>query len=144
MNTNNALHNGFTLLELMIAVVILSILAAVAYPSYMGQVQKTRRVDGKSAVLEIAMAQEQYYTSKKTYASTLNLLSIDSALKAGNSKEGYYTLALGGFTATTFTITATATATGAQAGDTNCKKMTMNQMGVQASTNGTTSTTGCW
>jgi len=136
--TNNALCSGFTLLELMITVVILSILAAIAYPSYMGQIQKTRRVDGKSAVLEIAMAEEQYYTMKKNYTADFNLLSIDSALKNKKSKEGYYTLTLAA-TKTTFKITAKAT--GAQAKDTDCATMAMDQMGVRTSSS---NTTGCW
>ena len=134
---NSALHNGFTLLELMITVVILSILATIAYPSYMGQVQKTRRVDGKSAVLEVAMAEEQYYTRNKKYTGSLSLLSIGSELKAGDSKEGYYTLTLVN-SDTTFSIKATAT--GAQAKDTDCATMTMNQKGEQTSS----SSSECW
>jgi len=135
---NRALHHGFTLLELMVTVVILSILATIAYPSYMGQVQKTRRVDGKAAVLEVAMAEEQYYTRNKAYADSLNLLSIDSTLRGGTSKEGYYTLTLARPTTTTFTITATAT--GSQADDTDCATMAMNQIGEQTSS----SSSQCW
>ena len=127
------LHNGFTLLELMITVVILSILATIAYPSYMNQVQKTRRVDGKTAVLDIAMAEERFYTQNKSYAQTLAALSMPST-----SQEGYYTLGLEA-TATTFTVTATAT--GSQAKDTDCKEMAMNQIGVQTSKN---SADQCW
>jgi len=134
------LHKGFTLLELMITVVILSILATIAYPSYMNQVKKTRRVDGKAAVLEIAMAEEQYYTQNKAYTSDLSLLSIGSALKAtpSKSKEGYYTINL---QAATTTFTVTATAIGSQAKDTECKEMAMNQMGEQTSKS---STDQCW
>jgi len=132
------LRNGFTLLELMITVVILSILATIAYPSYMNQVRKTRRVDGKSAVLEVAMAEERYYTKNKTYTKKLKELSINSALKDKKSKEGYYTLAL---TAGKTTFTIKATATGAQANDTDCKTMSMNQIGEKTSTGGSSA---CW
>jgi len=122
----------------MIAVVILSILATIAYPSYMGQVRKTRRVDGKSAVLEVAMAEERYYTKNKTYTKKLKELSINSALKDKKSKEGYYTLTL---TASKTTFTIKATATGAQADDTDCKTMSMNQIGEKTSTDGSSA---CW
>jgi len=135
---NRVLRNGFTLLELMVTVVILSILATIAYPSYMGQVQKTRRVDGKAAVLEVAMAEEQYYTRNKAYTNSLSALSIDATLRGGTSKEGYYTLTLTRPTTTTFTITATAT--GSQANDTDCATMTMNQIGEQTSS----SSSECW
>ncbi len=140
---SRTLHNGFTLLELMIVVVILSILAAIAYPSYRNQVLQTRRVDGKSAVLEVAMAEERYYTKNKVYTSTLADLSINSALKAGKSNEGYYTLSLSiSDDASTFTITAEAT--GTQADDTACKAMSMNQSGEKTSSNGATATSQCW
>jgi len=135
----SVLHNGFTLLELMITVAILSILATIAYPSYMGHVQKTRRVDGKSAILEIAMAQEQFYTQNKAYSDNLTSLSIHSTLRDGKSKEGYYELTLKRPTTTTFTITAKAI--GSQAKDTTCAEMSMDQIGEQTSKS---STTGCW
>ncbi len=129
------LHNGFTLLELMVAVVILSILAAIAYPSYMNQVRETRRIDGKSAVLEVSMAEERYYTKNKAYTSTWSDLSINSTLKSGKSDKGYYKLTLTtSEDATTFTITATAT--GAQKDDTACATISMNQRGEKTSTGG--------
>ena len=37
---------GITMIELMIVIVVLSILAAIAYPSYQNQVTKARRADG--------------------------------------------------------------------------------------------------
>lgn len=47
-------QTGFTLIELMIAVVIAGILAAVAYPSFVSYVQKARRADAKAALLAAA------------------------------------------------------------------------------------------
>ena len=41
-------HLGFTLTELMITVAVVAIIAAVAYPTYLDQVRKARRVEGKS------------------------------------------------------------------------------------------------
>ena len=37
------LMQGFTLMELMITVAILGILGAIAYPSYVAQIQKSKR-----------------------------------------------------------------------------------------------------
>ncbi len=140
---NRELHKGFTLLELMIVVVILSILAAIAYPSYRDQVLQARRVDGKSAVLEVAMAEERHYTKNKTYSGTLNDLSINSALKGGKSTEGYYTLSLTvSDDRSTFTITAAAA--GTQADDTACKAMSINHKGEKKSSNGAAATSQCW
>ncbi len=126
----------------MVVVVIISILAAIAYPSYTDQVRKARRVDGKSAILEVAMAEERYYTEHKTYTSNLNNLSIHAALKSGTSIEGHYTLSLSAPDATSFTVTAKAI--GAQADDKACAEMSINQRGEKRSSNGTATTSGCW
>ena len=60
--------SGFTLIELMIAVVIVGILAAVAYPSYQDYILKARRTEGKNALLKAAQQQERYFTDNNHYA----------------------------------------------------------------------------
>jgi type IV pilus assembly protein PilE len=60
-------HYGFTLIELMIAVVIAGILAAIAYPSYLESVRRTKRAEGKAALTEILLHQERYYSQHNTY-----------------------------------------------------------------------------
>lgn len=65
---------GFTLTELMIAVAIVGILAAIAYPSYIDSVRKSRRPLAKSALLEVAQREEAYYARKAAYATALGAL----------------------------------------------------------------------
>ena len=50
---------GFTLIELMIAVAIIGILVAVAYPSYQGQVRKANRAAAQQFMLDVAMREQQ-------------------------------------------------------------------------------------
>jgi type IV pilus assembly protein PilE len=58
LTTPSRRHGGFTLIELMITVAIVAILAAVAYPSFMEQVRKSRRSDAITALNAVAQAQE--------------------------------------------------------------------------------------
>ena len=67
---------GVTLLELMIVVVIVSILAAVAYPNYRQFVSRAKRNEAKAMLLEIAAAQERFYLQNSRYG-TLGELGFD-------------------------------------------------------------------
>jgi prepilin-type N-terminal cleavage/methylation domain-containing protein len=60
-------QNGFTLIELMIVVMIVGVLAAIAYPSYQDSVTKSRRADAKSALLELSVFMERLYTATGCY-----------------------------------------------------------------------------
>ena len=61
---------GFTLIELMITVAIIGILSAIAYPSYESYVRKSRRVDAKNALLDLASRQERYFSVNNKYSTT--------------------------------------------------------------------------
>ncbi len=63
---------GFTLVELMIVVIVIGILAAIAYPNYIDSVRKSRRALAKSALLEAAQRQESYFARKASYTATLS------------------------------------------------------------------------
>jgi type IV pilus assembly protein PilE len=60
---------GFTLIELMIVVVVISILVAVAYPSYQDYVRKGKRAEGKGALLKAAQVLERWYSDNNSYGN---------------------------------------------------------------------------
>jgi len=66
-------RRGFTLIELMIAVVIVAILAAVAIPSYQQYVIRGKRAAAQAQMLDIANRQQQYFLDKRTYATKAQL-----------------------------------------------------------------------
>ena len=62
-------------MELLMVIVIVGILATIAYPSYLNQVRKSRRVVAKSALLDAANRQEQFFFGNRAYATGLNQLT---------------------------------------------------------------------
>ena len=79
-------NNGFTLIELMITMVILGVLASVAYPSYVNHVYKARRADGHLSIMDMAQRLERCKTTSFTY---VGCISSDEY-----SPEGHYLLSL--------------------------------------------------
>ncbi|HEU4851125.1 MAG TPA: type IV pilin protein [Telluria sp.] len=63
------MKNGFTLVELLIALVIVGILMAVAVPNYADYVLRSRRAEARVALVESMQQQERYYTRHNTYAA---------------------------------------------------------------------------
>ncbi|MEE2716356.1 MAG: prepilin-type N-terminal cleavage/methylation domain-containing protein [SAR324 cluster bacterium] len=94
--------SGFSLIEVMIVVVIIGILAALAYPSLEGYLQRTRQAEAKTNLSALYTAQKIYFATKRTYAS--NLSDLDVQFETGGEVVYSYTLTA---TATTFVATAT-------------------------------------
>ena len=67
MKTLNYSSKGFTLVELMVVIVIISLLAMVAIPSYNISVSKARRADAQASLSSFANAMERYFTENGTY-----------------------------------------------------------------------------
>lgn len=61
-------QSGFTLIEIMIAVVIIGILAAISLPAYDGYVTRARLVEGHSALASAQPRLEQFWSNERTYA----------------------------------------------------------------------------
>ena len=70
--------NGFTLIELMIALVIISILTAVSYPAYINHVEKAKCTDAVGTLLTIATKQEKYHYNAGTYTDDMTNLGYNS------------------------------------------------------------------
>jgi type IV pilus assembly protein PilE len=60
-------HHGFTLVEVMFVLVIMSILAALAFPTYRDAIVKARRAEGRAALMLLMQQQERYYSQNNRY-----------------------------------------------------------------------------
>jgi len=84
---------GFTLLELMIAVLIVALLASIALPAYDEFSQKSRRTEGLNALLQVAALQERWFTENGTYTANLTELGL-AAAGTNQTDGGYYDFGL--------------------------------------------------
>lgn len=134
---------GFTLLEMLTALVIVSILAAVAVPSYMSNVREARRTDAYAALAAAADALEQAYNNQpppRAYTTSLAALGLDST-----SADGHYDLSVAacddGTLADCYEITAVARTGSPQWKDEDCRTLSIDSRGRRDSA---PVATGCW
>lgn len=78
---------GFTLIEVMVVVVIIGILATIAYPAYQKFTVQSRRTDGQIPLARLAAAQEKFYSECGHYAR--NIVSTSTAQACGTSAASF-------------------------------------------------------
>lgn len=103
---------GLTLLELMIVLVIVALLATIAWPGFAEHFQRVRRQDAITTLLRIQLQQEQWRARDTDYASLAEL-----GWTPARSLDGHYRLQLRGRGAAGFRVIARPRASGPQAGD---------------------------
>ena len=78
-------QHGVTLIELMIVLVIVSILAAIAIPSYRDHIRRGARSSAQQFLLDLAQKQEQFFLDQRQYSTlfgppgTANSLNLNFA-----------------------------------------------------------------
>lgn len=119
-----ATGKGFTLIELMIAVAIVGILTAIAYPSYRNYVVRSSRAAAQTELLQLSSLQEKIYLNSNGYAVSITAAyngRDDGGLgkTTGTTDDGKYTLSItpNATPTQTYAITATPVVGSTQDGD---------------------------
>jgi type IV pilus assembly protein PilE len=123
---------GFSLIELAITIAVLTIIVAVAVPSYADYVRRSARTEVQALITTAATRQSQFLVDRRRYADSLTVLN----LSLPTSLQDKYTVSVAAVDGPPPTFTITATAKGNQAKD-KCPTLTLDQAGDR-------SPSSCW
>ena len=153
-------NRGFTLVELIVAMVIVATLAAIAIPSYSSYVLKSHRTEVKSALMDAASLEERYFSTANLYTGNPQQLGYGvTTMNFPVGSGSYYLIqninvgaplppsaAVPGGTPANFLITAVPNPATMQINDTSCWTWTISSTGQQTALTqgGTDNTASCW
>lgn len=123
-------HQGFTLIELMITVAVLTILVSIAVPSYRQFIVRGKRSAAQSVMMDIANREQQFLLANRAYASKATLEANGYALPAEVRENYTWDVTLGAGPTPSFTITFTGIE--ALADDNSPAPLTLDSSGAKA------------
>lgn len=129
---------GFTLIEMLLAMAVLAVLAAIALPSYRAHVQRSHRLDAVTALLQVQQAQERWRAQHSSFAADLDALGIPGA------RSERYRLAIQRSADNGFEVVAVAIA--GQTADAECTSLSLTQQAGNTlyGSTGTAASRRCW
>jgi type IV pilus assembly protein PilE len=147
--TRRGSAGGFTWLEVLTALVVVGVLAAIAIPSWRTHLLRARRGDAAAALVALQRAQDTFFGRHARYADTGELtsppprgLGLPDVSARGFYRIGMTTAADGlGYTATARILAAAG-----QADDTRCVEFSIDHLGQRraADSDGNDRTADCW
>jgi type IV pilus assembly protein PilE len=134
---------GFSMVEILTVLALISILGSYAYPNYQAHILRAHRTEAQAALVMLASQLETYYAEHHTYEDA----NIEQLNGSNKTQNGYYILSIADLSPTTYTVLATPQ--GNQLKDRLCQTLTFNQLGhkgIQEGPGGSPSGTAsqCW
>ena len=120
-------HRGFSLIDVLIAVAIVGILAAIAYPSYQFAVRKSNRAAAESYLGYVVQRQQQYLLDQRGYASDVSTLGVPTPATV----TPYYTIAIAVAAGPPLGFSASAAPKGSQANDLSGQSLFITNTGAK-------------
>jgi type IV pilus assembly protein PilE len=129
---------GVTLVELLVALAIVALLTAVAWPGYGAIMHRAHRNDARLALLRIQQLQERHYATHLRYAAVLGPTADAQTLAAATrSSAGHYALSLeASADGQQFIAVASAVEDGRQSADQVCMLLSVDETGQRRSADG--------
>lgn len=149
---------GFTLIELLIALGVIGVLSAIAYPAYQGHILRTHRATAAACLQELALQMERRYTVRISYLPDAGQPSLP-VLSCTNAAAGRYDFTHGtvsGPPATSGGAPTTvagptdssyllqAAPRGAQSADTACGTLGLDHLGSRSHSGTAADVQSCW
>ncbi len=123
-------HKGFTLVELMVTVVVISILVGIAVPSYRQYVIRSKRSAAQATMMDIANREQQFLLANRAYADKATLEASGYVLPAEVAESYTWTVQASVGPPPSFVITFTGA--GAQASDNSPEPLKLTNTGAQS------------
>ncbi len=78
-------RKGLTLIELLIVIAIISVLAMIAVPGYIGQQRNAARTEAYSNLQNLRLLEEQFFAENAAYTADLGSAGATTAIRDANS-----------------------------------------------------------
>jgi len=138
-------QQGFTLIEVMVVVAIVSILIAIALPSYRQHVEDSRRTAAKAMLMQNYQYMQRFYSANSSYSTgigntaTAPVLPYTKAPADATGSAISYNITIQASTNTTFVLQAVPT--GSMTND-KCGTLSISNTGARGASSGTLA--DCW